>query len=284
MSLVFNLIQGKTNAVKKVTSSDFTYAGTFSYVSSDGGGNWEIALLSGSNAEFKFKVNPGIVDIFMVGAGAPGTDGSKRYNSGNTFNYVTGGDGGLGAECKTIDTPLNAVKNTSYYVTIGTNGGDTFGFGYTAIGGSSAWAGDGEDPRLTGGRGAYSYGSGSYTGGKTEREAGNGKGDSLAHYAFNDANTEYNTGARYGASGPGGGTSVYRTYSNGGRWINDSPGTAYNGAGSGGSASSGAGGNGGDATANTGAGGGGGGAGQNSTGDGGAGGSGIIILRNHRGA
>lgn len=260
----------------------YKYTGVSQF--SQSGNNWEIKLLSGTNATFKFNKDPGEVDIFLVGAGAPGAGGYNIYNRENTFNYSYGGAGGNGGECKTILlAPIQ--KRRSYVITIGANGSDTLFDNYIALGGSSSWVGTDTDTRKQGGVGATSNGSGLNTSGVvggTQSEAGAGQD---GYFAFNE-----NSGIKYGASGGGGGASVQRT-----GWKDQAAGTTQvywgtasnksggtTGGGAGGTVNQGLANNGSNAT-NYGSGGGGGGAGINTGNtDGGTGGSGIIIIRNHR--
>ena len=287
-SLVINdltLLFGDSGGIPRFTymvngidkASDPDYVLTYD----DGNGNWEIVFLQSGTLKFSGG-DISDVDMFLVGSGANGTDGENIYQ--NYWNYATGGTGGNGGECKTIPS-VEVSKRTAYSITIGSEGGSTTGFGYTAIGGSDTWSGSESDPRLEGVIGAYSNGSSYQTGG-SNRAAGNGTGGANATLAYGDDNTAYNPGRRYGASGAGGGSSVLRSYSGGyTQYTNLGPGSgAETGSGSGGTATNGSGVDGNPGLPNTGSGGGGGGAGENACGNGGTGGSGIMMLRNHRAA
>lgn len=252
------------------SSEFYKYTGTSEF--SQSGNNWEIKLLSSGN--FKFNKDPGEIDIFLVGAGAPGTGGNS-YNIGSYYK-ATGGTGGRGGECKTI--PLALIQKRIFYkVVIGENGSNTlFGNNYSALGGNANWSSQTEDPRKQGGSSGISdgYNNGTTGGGTTYAGAG-----SNGYYAFNE-----NIGERYGASGAGGGASVQRSYSGGDIIWATAQGAngGTNGGGQGGQVNDGNALNGSNATF-YGAGGGGGGAGTyTSSTTGGNGGNGIIIIRNHR--
>ena len=242
---------------------DFTFNGS-SYQFAASGGNWEIALKD--SGTFQFKKDPGMVDIFLVGGGDPGTAG----HMGSSQSMAVGGDGGSGGECITLRGLTLGRALCS--VTIGKSGANT-SFVSSSIG-LSAIAVHGAN--ANGGTGAYStYGGG----GADAGQPGNGS------LAFGESGTLIGGSTLFGAGAGGGAASrasdgAIADWSYGGT----------TGGGNGGSASyyngqyTNAGENG---DANTGSGGGGGGAlvlafGNVQHADGGAGGSGIVILRNHR--
>ena len=264
---------GGSGEITYITESLFSFmngqtAATYEYYG-DGTENWEIALLD--SGTFKFLANPGLIDVFVVGAG--GTGGTGETSGG----YATAGNGGNGGECCTFEN-VSVSRNNQYPIQIGTLGNDTEAFeGLIARGGNSnEWS---SDKGKSGGNGSKCTSAAGVSG-----PVAGAQGE----LAFNGEDTSIQAinGTYFGSSGGGGGSSLYR---NG--WTSQ-PG-AYGGvikdtlrAGSGGE-TSGGGSNPGasvDQTApNTGAGGGGGAvAYNNSSAIGGSGGSGIVIIRNHR--
>ena len=251
--------------VKFIGQDDYEYtdkATASQYASS--GTDWEIAFKA--SGTLKFKKNPGPIDVFLVGAGGDGDDGSL-YEYGGAYS-AKGGKGGDGGELVTQTNVTTVKRGRNYPAQVAANA-DTTIFGFTA----SAHSGN------EGGAGSM---TGLVSGGS---DAGNGTAGS---YAFGASTSLINSGVKYGASGGGGGSRrktdwAGRSYGYG----------ATTGSGHGGEAhdydysTPGAADDGADATANTGAGGGGGasvidGSKNITKGDGGAGASGIIIIRNHR--
>lgn len=144
--------------------------GTYEYAeetAADGTVNWELALLTGTNATLTFSRVVDYVDVFLVGGGQEGQAGGK------------GGSGGTRIICS--DAAKIAVHNGSYPFTIGGGGEATTIFEQTAE---------------TGG------GSAGGTGAGTSRGATKGTD---GEYAFgNEASLLY-SGRKYGAGGGGGG-------------------------------------------------------------------------------
>lgn len=243
--------------------NDFTFSGASQFASS--GENWEIAL-KGSGT-FRFKKDPGPVDIFLVGGGDPGLAG----HMGDTQVTAVGGDGGAGGACVTLrgQTLGRAVCT----VRIGGSGENTtltasaIGFSATAEHGAKANGGTGGYSINTGGghdavnpsniNGSLAFEeSGTLIGGSTLFGAGAGAGG--ASRASDGAIANRSLGGVTGG-GAGGDVSYWGNYMNAG----------------------------GRGSANTGSGGGGGSAlvlafDDVRHADGGAGGSGIIIIRNAR--
>lgn len=262
---------GGSGEVTYITESLFSFmngqtAANYEYYG-DGTENWEIALLD--SGTFKFLANPGLIDVFVVGAG--GTGGTGITSGG----IATAGAGGNGGECCTFEN-VNVSRNNQYQIQIGVLGNDTEAFdGLIARGGNSAeWS---ANNGKAGGLGSQCNSS---SGIRTPVVGSQGD------LAFNGNDTLISTitGTYFGSSGGGGGSARPG-------WTQQSG--AYGGvikgslrAGSGGSTSGGASDPGAsvDQTApNTGAGGGGGAvAYNNSAALGGSGGSGIVIIRNHR--
>lgn len=234
-------------------------------------GDWELVFLSSSR--IKFTSAPSSVEVFAVGGGAKGYDGSV---TGATAN---GGVGGAGGACVT-DTKSVTV-GTEYQVDIGASGQSSSAFGVTAAsgGGSSGGAGasaihgGGGSVGGNGSQGSLAFGRLSATTGRTQYEAsldqqgqdpvviyfGAGGGGGGAWRGTDNASSPRGTGGTTGG-GTGGKPATNTDY-------------AYSAGESG--------------TANTGSGGGGGGAvvygyGSGNGLSGGLGGSGIVIIRNAR--
>lgn len=265
---------GGGGEITYITESLFSFmngqaAANYEYYG-DGTENWEIALLD--SGTFKFLANPGLIDVFVVGAG--GTGGTGETSGG----YGKAGNGGNGGECCTFEN-VSVSRNNQYPIQIGVLGNDTEAFeGLIARGGNSVdWS---SDKGKSGGNGSVC----TSTAGISKPVAG-----VQGELAFNGEDTYISAinGTYFGSSGGGAGSSVNR-----GGWTQQSGerGGVIKGtlrAGSGGGTSGGGSDPGAsvDQTApNTGAGGGGGAvAYNNSAAIGGSGGSGIVIIRNHRG-
>lgn len=166
--MILNMVSGKSREkmppLYRVSGGTYTYAQS---IASDGTVNWELALLSGSNATITFDRVVDYVDVFMCGGGASGGDS-------------TGGAGGAVATYSDV-TP---AAGTAYAFTVGESGGPTGIFGVAvASGGGSA-----------GGRGANWQTSAQATAG------------SDGAYAFGSSTGLIYSGRKYGAGGGGGGT------------------------------------------------------------------------------
>lgn len=143
--------------------------GTYSYAeetAQDGTVNWEIALLSGSNAVLNFGRVVDYVDVFLVGGGQSAVG--------------QGGRGGYGGACVTCsgETKIPVSGNTNYPFTVGGSGGDTTIFDRTASSGGGSAGG---------------------VGGINCTEGSDGV------YAFSNAASLLYSGRKYGAGGGGGG-------------------------------------------------------------------------------
>lgn len=228
---------------------EFTYSGDYKFAG-DKNNNWELALLTSGSLTIS-SITTG-VDVWYQAAGYNGESHSNVDNWGNHG----GSGGGGGYHYMVHDLPLYAGHQ--YNAVIGeSNGAPSSVFGYSSSSGSQGAAG----------------GSGGYCNSNVSEfweptSGGNG------YYAFDDPNTLYRPGYRYGA---GGGAAPGAGFNSGVGWTYR--GTATSGGsdgGGGGGATHNSGGNG---AANSGSGGGGGGVGGPT---GGTGGSGIIIIRNNR--
>ena len=258
MIQVEGIFTGGSVTSAPIMGTDFTWTGgdNTCMVLDDGDGNWRIKFLSsGIFTPLKNMV----IDVFLVGGGGPGGNGSQRGIYG----------GGAGGYTKTVRS-IVLVADTAHQITVGaggdysaqSDGGTTSAFGASAAGGSPG-------ARLTGGNGG--------SGGGASDTDGNG---------CNGGSDGSDGAGREGYAGKGQGTTT--------REFGDADGDLYSGGG--GCASSGVGGDGGGGDGATSSaeatpgednkGGGGGGKNQASTSGnthtGASGGSGICIIRNHR--
>lgn len=114
-----------------IGENDYEFSGAAAdiiYYSAGNDTDWEIAVLG--NGQFKFKKNPGLIEVFAVGAGNPGGSISQENSA-----YI-GAPGGNGGEVLYYDN-VTVSRNNPYAITIGQNGGDTIisGLDITARGG-----------------------------------------------------------------------------------------------------------------------------------------------------
>lgn len=223
-----------------------------------GGVNWELALLSGTNATIRFTKMPTNIDVFLVGGGSNG--GLGHIDS----RYEYGGDGGLGGGV-VMNSNVHIEANTDYSFTVGRSGQPSTIFGETTYGAPYGYRYE------TGRIASTSDGARSEIGFTDVIAALPGISGALA---FGEQTSLLFSGRRYSACGGGGGL------------LPQERSTAVNGA-AGGVTGGGAGGsqnaeaaNGED---NTGSGGGGAFWSNGHSGAPGVGGSGIIIIRNARG-
>ena len=184
--MIVNMVSGKSREkmppLYTVSGGTSTYAQS---VASDGTVNWELALLSGSNATITFDRVVDYVDVFICGGGASG---------GNS----NGGNGGAVATYSNV-TP---AAGTAYAFTVGESDGPTGIFGVAVASGGGSAGGRGADWQTTarataGTDGVYAFGSSAsliYSGRKYG--AGGGGGGTVS------GNNSYNGGAG-GASGGG---------------------------------------------------------------------------------
>ena len=233
---------GRTNANAGAVSKlpEFTYTGTYTLMD-DGDGNWRIKFLSSGTLTMARSVT---IDLFLVGGGG-----------GGGYNYGAGGGGGYTTTVPSVGiaagTPCSIMVGsggtTNGFNSVGSRGGTTTGFSYSATGGYGGGYGEYNSPGVGGaggsGGGGYNLSAGGSNGSAGQGGGGAGQGTTTKEF-----------GETSGVLYAGGGGS-------------------WNGAGGAGGGGSG----GGSGTANTG-----GGAGGNSPSC--SGGSGICIIRNHRAA
>lgn len=171
--MIVNIVAGKS--VEKSPPLFTVSGGTYTYqqsVDSNGIVNWELALLSGTNATLTFQKVVPTIDVFICGGGEPGksvSDGSGGGKGGNSKSYYN----------------VAISAGTAYPFTVGGSGGSTSIFKVTCSSGGGA----------AGGKGA------NFSAWITPTAGGNGV------YAFGSSTSLIYSGRRYGAGG-GGGTSV----------------------------------------------------------------------------
>ncbi len=187
--MILNIGAGK--ARDKVPPLFSVTGGTYRYaqsVAADGKVNWEIALLSGSNATLNFQRVVDAVDVFLVGGG-------RSAGAGN------GANGGQ----RLTATGVSVSSGTNYAFTVGGSNGSTSIFGRTANSGSGSSGGIGgmNGGSTKGGDGAYAFGASSslvFSGRKYG--AGGGGGGVNRRVAGG-----YSAGAGGGETGGGAGSS-----------------------------------------------------------------------------
>lgn len=219
----------------------------------DENGNWEIALLKGTNATLKFLENPGDVEIFLQAGGK--TPANRK--------------GGSGGAHKVVSSTLSSGAN--YSVTVGAADADsTFDASSSAggtAGASGGWKPGAQQVAANGGDGVLAFGSAtSLIASLSGRKYGAGGGGGKYYYTEDGTNWTNISATSGGTTGGGSGGTFDNTTSR--------P-TALPAAGNG--------------EANTGSGGGGTNQWKNSAtsqtavyGAAGNGGSGIVIIRNKR--
>lgn len=160
--------------------------------------NWELALLSGTNAKITFAKTTGPIDVFLIGGGSPGSAGTLN-------GYVAkGGSGGRSGK-RVTRLNMTIQEGVGYSFSVGGPGNVTKIFGIESRTGTYTEGGDGAETDMT-----------NYPGTLIPAENG-GNGE----YAFGDASCLLFPGRKYGAGGGGGGVSGQRTithYEQGAAW------------------------------------------------------------------
>lgn len=163
--------------------------GTYAYkeqaVAGSDQNNWELALLSGTNAKITFARTTGPIDVFLIGGGAPGSGGSFSENG------ATGADGGRSGR-RVTRLNMEIEEGVSYSFTVGAPGKVTKIFGIQSPDGTYTEGGSGGVAEVLG-QSAH-----------VVQATSGGDGE----YAFGDANCLLFPGRKYGAGGGGGGASV----------------------------------------------------------------------------
>ena len=214
--MILNMVSGK--ARDKMPPLFSVDGGTYDYAddtAADGTVNWELALLSGTNATLTFARVVDYIDVFLV---AGGENGKSGY----------GGKGG-GSMTK---TSVAVSAGTPYTFTVGGSEESTSIFGDTISTGGGANGGNGADLgswslATAGGDGAYAFASSTsllYSGRKYA-PGGGGGGKHSGNFNSNGANggttggghgadgshaTEESTSADANTGGGGGGSGYYR--------------------------------------------------------------------------
>lgn len=164
--MILNVGAGK--ARNKMPPLFSVTGGTYNYaqsVAADGTVNWELALLSGSNATLNFSRVVDAVDVFLVGGG-------RSAGAGN------GANGGQ----RVTATRVAVSSGTNYSFTVGGSNGSTSIFNRSANSGGGSAGGIGG----------------------TNASGGSTKGNDGA-YAFGASTSLIFSGRKYGPGGGGGG-------------------------------------------------------------------------------
>lgn len=214
-----------STAISFNTIPEFTYTGDFEIVNDSdeiitvSQGNWKIRFLTSGTLTFtNLNGAENGIDVFLVGGGAKGLNGTAPSNE----YYGSGGGGGYTSTKRGI----SVQANISYTITVGAESGNTSAFNTTAKGASGINGGSGGAGGFWNGLGGVIYGgqdgangnrhsgieslSGGTGQGTTTREFGESSGRlySTGGAANRFANATENTGnggdgGRAGVSSPG---------------------------------------------------------------------------------
>jgi hypothetical protein len=214
-----------STAISFNTIPEFTYTGDYEIVNDSdepitvSQGNWKIRFLTSGTLTFtNLNGAEGGIDVFLVGGGAKGLNGTGPSNE----YYGSGGGGGYTSTKRGI----SVQANTSYTITVGAESGNTSAFNTTAKGASGINGGSGGAGGFWNGYGGVIYGgqdgangnkhsgneslSGGTGQGTTTREFGESSGRlySTGGAANRFANATENTGnggdgGKAGVSNPG---------------------------------------------------------------------------------
>ena len=214
-----------STAISFNTIPEFTYTGDYEIVNDSdepitvSQGNWKIRFLTSGTLTFtNLNGAEGGIDVFLVGGGAKGLNGTAPSNE----YYGSGGGGGYTSTKRGV----SVQANISYTITVGAESGNTSAFNTTAKGASGINGGSGGAGGFWNGYSGVIYGgqdgangnkhsgSESLPGGKgqgtTTREFGESSGRlySTGGAANRFANATENTGnggdgGRAGVSNPG---------------------------------------------------------------------------------
>ena len=203
---------GVTVTFYAVWQNLFTYGGSYDLIS-EGGTNWRVRILTGSNTAFTLS-NAVTIEAFLVGGGGGGAANAS---------WVGGGGGGGGRTTYVSSISLTAK---AYYFTIGYGGGagtsggpssfaESGGFNYTAAGGNGGSGQTGQAGGSGGGAGGHngspsgggaggSYGANGSNNARGNAAGGAGQGSTTCE--FNQGTTSgCNAGVTIYAGGGGGG-------------------------------------------------------------------------------
>ena len=214
-----------STAISFNTIPEFTYTGDYEIVNDSdepitvSQDNWKIRFLTSGTLTFtNLNGAEGGIDVFLVGGGAKGLNGTAPSNE----YYGSGGGGGYTSTKRGI----SVQANISYTITVGAESGNTSAFNTTAKGASGINGGSGGAGGFWNGLGGVIYGgqdgangnrhsgieslSGGTGQGTTTREFGESSGRlySTGGAANRFANATENTGnggdgGRAGVSSPG---------------------------------------------------------------------------------
>lgn len=136
---------------------EFTYTGDYEIVNDSdepitvSEGNWKIRFLTSGTLTFtNLNGAEGGIDVFLVGGGAKGLNGTAPSNE----YYGSGGGGGYTSTKRGI----SVQSNISYTITVGAESGNTSAFNTTAKGASGINGGSGGAGGFWNGLGGVIYG------------------------------------------------------------------------------------------------------------------------------
>lgn len=136
--MIFNLRNPLGKRGGTVTEDSFQFSGSYAFARDEESGNWELALWD--SGSLTWLVDPGQVDLCVIGAGQDGGDGALtdyNYQYGVYTRVASGkgGDGGriLNAQGVSLDAALTVV--------VGESGADSSIGSYTSANGPAPKAG-----------------------------------------------------------------------------------------------------------------------------------------------
>lgn len=115
--MIFNLRNPLGKRGGTITEDSFEFSGSYAFARDEDTGNWELALWESGN--LTWLVDPGQVDLCLIGAGQDGGDGALtdynyQYGVYTTVSSGKGGDGGriLNVHGVALDAALATVVGT----------------------------------------------------------------------------------------------------------------------------------------------------------------------------
>lgn len=133
--MIFNLRNPLGKRGGTITEDSFQFSGSYAFARDEDTGNWELALWESGN--LTWLVDPGQVDLCLIGAGQDGGDG---YSNGTWRGaYVYSGKGGNGGR---VYTNVQGVSlDAALTVVVGEGGADSSIGSYTSANGPAPKAG-----------------------------------------------------------------------------------------------------------------------------------------------
>ena len=137
--MIFNLRNPLGKRGGTITEDSFEFSGNYAFARDEDTGNWELALWD--SGSLTWLVNPGQVDLCIIGAGQDGGDGALtdyNYQYG-VYTRVASGKGGDGGR---IYTNVQGVTlDAALTVVVGESGADSSIGSYTSANGPAPKAG-----------------------------------------------------------------------------------------------------------------------------------------------